>query len=151
MDYNDVLDTEQDKAREEQRIADKGLRFANFIVDRILVEIFAAIIYVILGLTISDEILDFWLSEDPVSTLWTILIGFVFTVAYYTLFEFQFGGKTIGKMLTKTRAVKEDGGPITFKDALIRSLCRVIPFEPFSFFGDNGWHDSLSKTKVIRE
>ena len=47
--------------------------------------------------------------------------------------------------------VLEDGTKPTTSDIVIRSLCRFIPFEAFSFLGDEGrgWHDSLSDTYVV--
>ncbi|MEF9476807.1 hypothetical protein ACR1PO_06925 [Chryseobacterium sp. RRHN12] len=30
-----------------------------------------------------------------------------------------------------------------------RSLSRIVPFDGLSFLGVNGWHDSLSETRVI--
>ncbi len=40
-----------------------------------------------------------------------------------------------------------------FKTAFIRSLCRLISFEQFSYLGGglNGWHDSLSNTQVVQD
>jgi len=72
---------------------------------------------------------------------------------YYSLLETFLKGKSIGKFVTQTRAVREDGSELDFRTALIRSLCRVVPFEPFSFLGDSnsGWHDNWSKTMVIDE
>ena len=39
------------------------------------------------------------------------------------------------------------------QEILIRSLCRLIPFDAFSFLGapDKGWHDSISKTYVVKK
>ena len=74
----------------------------------------------------------------------TILILFII---YYTIFEGIFK-VTIGKILTKTKVVSTDG---TKTDLIfIRTLLRLIPFEPFSYFiGNTGWHDKLSNTVVI--
>lgn len=49
--------------------------------------------------------------------------------------------------------VNKFGDKPDFKTVLIRSLCRNIPFEAFSFLnpGNSGWQDALSKTKVIEE
>jgi hypothetical protein len=33
---------------------------------------------------------------------------------------------------------------------LIRTVCRFIPFEPFSALGKQPWHDLLSDTDVVR-
>ena len=71
---------------------------------------------------------------------------------YYPLMEFYFG-KTIGKILTKSTVVSKDGGKITFGQAVGRSLCRLIPFNSFSFLGASaiGWHDRISKTRVVSD
>lgn len=62
-------------------------------------------------------------------------------------------GRTIGKMITKTRTVTEDLKTPDFGVILTKSFCRVIPFEAFSFLGEKttGWHDRFSKTRVIQE
>lgn len=67
--------------------------------------------------------------------------------------EGAFNGKTIGKYLTKTRALREDGSPLGWDKAFVRSLCRLIPFEGFSYLGSNllGWHDTISKTMVVED
>jgi len=83
--------------------------------------------------------------------LYLMLAWILIIVAYYTLFEFFAKGRTLGKMATGTVAVKEDGSRLTFKDALLRTLCRFIPFEVFSAFGYRPWHDSLTKTLVIKK
>ena len=79
------------------------------------------------------------------------LFGMILYFLYYAPQE-ALGGVTLGKLITRTRVVREDGGPITLRDALVRTLVRLIPFEAFSFLSQSrprGWHDSWSKTKVI--
>jgi hypothetical protein len=80
------------------------------------------------------------------------LPGIIISFLYYLPQE-AFSGRTLGKMITGTRAVNEDGTKLTFGRALGRTLCRYIPFEAFSFLGGNGrprgWHDRISRTKVI--
>ena len=39
---------------------------------------------------------------------------------------------------------------LDWEDAFMRSLCRLIPFDPLSAFAGHPWHDELSKTKVIK-
>ncbi|MBK6634385.1 MAG: hypothetical protein IPG38_08770 [Chitinophagaceae bacterium] len=53
-------------------------------------------------------------------------------------------------MVTGTRAIRQDGNELTFKDALLRSLCRLVPFEVFSGFNILTWHDSWTETMVIK-
>ena len=66
------------------------------------------------------------------------------------LFEKLFKGYTVGKLITGTRAIREDGKELTFKNAILRSLSRMVPFEPFSAFGGSPWHDRWTKTRVIK-
>lgn len=42
-----------------------------------------------------------------------------------------------------------DGTEPTFNDYLIRNISRIVPFDTLSFFGENGWHDKWSETRVI--
>jgi len=72
-------------------------------------------------------------------------------VSYFTFMEGATGGKSIGKIITRSKAVKEDGTSITWNDALLRSLSRIVPFEPFSAFGGQPWHDRWTNTKVVRK
>jgi uncharacterized RDD family membrane protein YckC len=70
---------------------------------------------------------------------------------YYLLLEGVFK-TSAGKALTGTVAVNEYGEKASFGRALTRSLCRLIPFDAFSFLGGGrGWHDRLSGTWVVRD
>lgn len=82
-----------------------------------------------------------------------VTLYFVFFIAqifYYSFFETLFGA-TPGKFLTESRAINCNGTSINFGKGILRTLCRRIPFEPFSFFGQKGWHDDLTNTKVVKE
>ena len=136
------------------QLASKNKRFANYIIDVIGYYIFAIVIGIIwVALNPEDYTSEVYLDEDSSNVLLEYLFGFLIITLYYTLLEYFLQGKTIGKLITKTRAVTEDNRNLDFETALKRSLCRLIPFEAFSFLGDNavGWHDSLSKTKVIED
>jgi len=65
------------------------------------------------------------------------LLGIVVGYAYYVFFE-GVTGRSIGKYFTKTKVVTEDGEKPNFETILVRSLCRFIPFEAFSFLGGDG-------------
>lgn len=68
---------------------------------------------------------------------------------YYFLFE-SFSGKTIGKMITNTKVIKTDGSIPEMLDIGLRTLCRMIPFEPVLMRKNYTWlHDSLSGTMVV--
>ena len=83
-----------------------------------------------------------------------LLLGYLVAIfnylIYYTICEKAFKGYTLGKLITGTRAIRDDGGELTFKDALLRSLSRLVPFETFSAFGGYPWHDSWTNTRVIK-
>ncbi|MFP9098772.1 RDD family protein [Flavobacterium sp. RHBU_24] len=78
------------------------------------------------------------------------LAGAAITIAYYGLFETLLS-RTPGKFITDTRVVMADGSKPGNNVILIRTLCRQIPLEAFSFLfmPPMGFHDMLSKTLVV--
>ena len=131
--------------------ASTGQRFLNYLIDNIVMRytityITGYAIGFILGFLFPEFMRDAVDSQDKITIF---LIGYVVAIfnylIYYTLLEKLFKGKTLGKFLTKTRAIRHDGSELTFKDAFLRSACRLIPFEPFTGFGIP-WHDSLTST-----
>ena len=92
-----------------------------------------------------------WLlkSQIHIGEVRTIFIFGYF--CYYFIFELAFG-KTIGKMITKTKVVSENSySRPSLIQILIRTLVRVIPiYFLFHFFIGKGLHDLLSKTILIK-
>jgi uncharacterized RDD family membrane protein YckC len=125
--------------------ADAGNRFANLIVDTIAFYILYFILALVFGLTSSDYT-D--VSEAVTSTLFSWLCYFL----YYFILE-TVTGKTLGKMITRTKVVDVNGQKPGTSAIALRTLSRLVPFEPFSFFGNppRGWHDRWSKTWVVKE
>lgn len=128
----------------EHSLASKGLRFANYLVDYFIAAIIQYAIILIPMFMMGDLIM-----ESPGYNLVLMLISLLAYFFYYALTEYFFKGKTIAKFITGTKTVTVEGNDLDFNKSLIRSLCRFIPFEPFSFFGETGWHDSISKTRVV--
>lgn len=130
--------------------ASKEKRFINMVIDTIGYYAFSFIIGLILGVF---ELLGISGPLNFIASMGTIG-SFIFSVsimlAYFCLLEVPFQ-KSLGKFATKTIVVMEDGSKPTFQDIFIRSLCRLIPFEAFSFLGQDGrgWHDSMSNTYVV--
>ena len=81
-------------------------------------------------------------------------IGIAAMLLYYIPMESIFGF-TIGKLVTGTRVVTEDGGKPRWGQIVGRTFARFIPFEPFSLLFSSeerrGWHDSLPKLYVVRK
>jgi len=71
--------------------------------------------------------------------------------AYFALPELLFG-RTLGKLVTGTKAVMDNGSKLTFDAAVSRAAIRMINIEVFSFVGKKtpvGWHDKVAKSIVI--
>jgi uncharacterized RDD family membrane protein YckC len=124
-------------------VASNGKRFLNLIIDRILLYIMV----VILSATFIALEIDI---EANIVLNWLIILSSSFL--YYFSLE-SMNGKTVGKYLTKTRVVYNDGSTPTNGTIAKRALCRFIPFDALSFLSSNpiGWHDKYSDTLVIDE
>ena len=165
MEDNTILDFDKDFNAPTLIYADKGLRFVNFMIDRFISTIAAYIgIFIGVGAGIVFGGVDVY---DPakvessnsdlimgISVLFGCLLAFIIYFGYYIYMEYKFEGRTVGKMLTKTRTVTKEGYPISLGQAFGRCFARLIPFEPLSiFFNNDGicWHDSLANTIVIKD
>jgi uncharacterized RDD family membrane protein YckC len=136
--------------------ATQGQRFLNWLIDNLFMRFALSYVtgYVVgylmayiapdllLSVAYGDKGFDFWMLA--------LTLGYFNYLVYYTFTEAAFKGYTIGKLLTGTRAIRKDGENITFKDAILRSLSRIVPFEVFSALGDEPWHDAWTKTTVIK-
>lgn len=92
--------------------------------------------------------------EEP-NFLRDYAIGISAMLVYYIPME-GFFGFTVGKLITGTRVVNEQGGKPRWGQVVGRTFARFIPFEAFSVLFANdterrGWHDSLPKTYVVRK
>ena len=136
--------------------ASTGQRFLNFLIDNLLLRFGLSMLTgMAVGMTLAFVAPDYMLElsqSDNTFGLWALsyLIVIVNYLVYYTICEKAFKGYTLGKLITGTRAVREDGNELTLRDALLRSLSRLVPFEVFSAFGGYPWHDSWTKTRVIK-
>ena len=136
--------------------ATTGQRFLNYLIDNLLLQyglsmLTGMAVRTLLAVFFPDYMLELSQSDDTWALLpVAYLVVIVNYVVYYTICEKAFKGYTLGKLITGTRAIREDGNELTFKDALLRSLSRLVPFEVFSAFGGYPWHDSWTKTRVIK-
>lgn len=135
--------------------ASRGQRILNYIVDNVIMRF--TITYVtgygigfILG-TLFPEMMREINHNNNKFFLYVMayIIVCVNYIIYYTVSEKLFKGQTIGKLVTGTRAIRDDGQDLTIKDAFLRSVSRLVPLEPFSAFGVP-WHDSWTQTRVVR-
>src|SRR5690606_10243233 len=110
--------------------APTGLRFANYIVDMILYYLVFFAVVLVFGILIAvaqagsgDDASGFL--DSGAGTLVMYLIAFSVLLLFFTLMEGATKGRSLGKLITGTVAIREDGTAITWKDALMRSLCRI--------------------------
>jgi hypothetical protein len=131
------------KIVEQQQFDDKKVkattRLINFIVDTIIWLIIAAILTYPLN------------AHDGNQMLLGYVILLLSYIGYYTLMETKYQ-KTIGKFITKTTVVTNDGAKPEVGDIVRRTFCRLIPFDRVSFlYTQNGFHDRLSDTTIIKD
>ncbi len=138
--------------------ASQGQRFLNYLIDNLLMRFGLTYLSGMgVGLLLSAIAPEFLnriaYKEGRMSgelILLSVIVSILNYIFYYTLCEKLFKGYTLGKFITGTKAIRQDGNELTFKDALLRSLSRLVPFEPFSGFNTLTWHDSWTDTMVIK-
>lgn len=111
---------------------DKSIRLTNFLVDIFIIYIVAIIIDILL-----------------------ILGDIYFSSVYAVMFLYYLGletynGQTIGKRLTKTRVVNNNGTRPNFLKIFIRTVSRFFLLDAISYmFGfERGFHDQISSTTL---
>lgn len=130
--------------------ASTGQRFLNYIID--LVVFYILIFALAFFLAFIDPSILEWMDGNDVGTnLLTRLVVLLLYGIVMGFIEALFKGRTLGKLITRTKAVNEDGSTISAATAFQRGLSRAVPFEMFSAFGSPSypWHDKWIKTYVI--
>lgn len=123
------------------KIADKGARLGNCIIDSVAI----VIIYIFVSVILT--ILDPAIIDDGLEIL-NIIIVLVF-IFYYVIFE-SIWAQTPGKWLTKTRVADASGKKPGIGRVFIRTITRLIPVDGLAFiFGNAGLHDVISRTTVV--
>lgn len=138
----------------DQNRADKGLRFANLVIDRIATYAFIFLFHLLLGIiyqfTLFPALEKYFMWIDQMGKLEDFLFTTSIFLIYYFVIEYFTKGRTIGKYITGTKTISIDGKTPTTEQILLRTLSRAVPFDALSFLGENGWHDSWSDTRVIK-
>lgn len=136
--------------------AGTGQRFLNYLIDNLLMRFGLSYLtgtivgYLLVNIFPEFAVQLFYDQSQGMLLLLGYIIGVFNYLVYYTVCEKLFRGYTLGKLVSGTRAIREEGGELRFKDALLRTLCRIIPFEPFSALWGNPWHDTWTKTMVVK-
>ena len=128
--------------------ASSGKRLANYLIDGIVVYIVAMFLGFITELLFPGSI-----SELNIGVIEERLLGLLFHGLVMFLIETAFHGKTLGKLITGTKAININGSNISMAKSLLRNFIRAVPFNALSALGSPSkpWHDSWSDTMVIDE
>src|SRR5437879_408100 len=70
---------------------------------------------------------------DVVAYLLALLGGFVVVFGYFWASEAFWSGQTVGKKVFRLRAVGDRGEPMTFMQAGIRNVVRIVDFLPYGY------------------
>ncbi len=142
------MKTHVKKAENQNRLAESSvhsiIRLINFIIDTVVwIILFFSIAYIF-------DLYFIRFSSYLVNYIYSISLGLILYLAYYTILEFYFR-RTLGKFLTRTKVVNRTGDEITFITIFKRTLARLIPIDIFYYLiSRNGLHDKLSNTQVIK-
>lgn len=133
-------------------IASQGKRFANYIIDLVLFYILVFGIAIVVAL-VSPDLINNIADESPGLDLIDRLLSLILYGFYMSVVESVFKGKSLGKLITGTRAVNLDGSRISIGTAFGRGFSRAVPFCAFSALGTpcNPWQDRWTNTVVIDE
>ncbi|KAA5536848.1 RDD family protein [Taibaiella lutea] len=134
-------------------LASQGKRFLNYLIDVLVFYGVMMVIGMVFGILGMDAALNFLASDEPgnklLSSLFSILLYALITGATEAIFK----GKTLGKLITGTKAVNEDGSTISAATAFKRGFSRAVPFCAFSALGNPSypWQDRWTNTYVMDE
>lgn len=130
--------------------ASQGKRFANYLIDLFVFYILIFAVSFSVAILFPGS-LNFLTGDDFGSEILSRIIYMIIFGLYMFAQEAMFKGRSIGKFITGTKAINEDGSNISLETAFRRGMSRIVPFEPFSALGNPSypWHDKWTNTYVI--
>ncbi len=133
--------------------ASGGKRFVNYLIDVLVFYVIMFIVGILLALSSPDAADSYVQNDSGGFAFGERVLALILYAVYMGLIETIFKGKSLGKLVTGTRAVNLDGSKINSGKAFGRAFSRAVPFCVFSAFGDpcNPWQDRWTDTMVIDE
>lgn len=128
--------------------ASSGKRLANYVIDLIAFYAITFFIGAMFEIAMPGSIST--LNID--STVERLINMFFYGLVMFVI-ELVFQGKSLGKLITGTKAITRNGETPTFSQFLGRNFVRAIPFNAISGLGTpcSPWHDNWSNTIVVNE
>jgi uncharacterized RDD family membrane protein YckC len=109
------------------QVAGLGTRAIAQVVDLLILSTIL-IAVLVTGVTVGAAI-----GSDTVATLIEVLGSFVIVFGYFWVSEGLWSGQTVGKKIFRLRAVGDRGEPLTFMQAGIRNVVRIVDFLPYGY------------------
>jgi uncharacterized RDD family membrane protein YckC len=123
---SDLVVATPERVSFDYQVAGLGTRAVAQIVDLLIVaSILAAVYFVALAAELA--------SADTLATLIVVLGSFVVIFGYFWVSESLWSGQTVGKKVFRLRAVGDRGEPLTFMQAGIRNIVRIVDFLPYAY------------------
>lgn len=129
-------------------MASRGKRFANYLIDMLTFYVVGIVVFGTIIVLFPGSYTE---ASTRGGSYVQNLVSLVLYGIYMGALEAVFKGRTLGKLITGTRAVNEDGSEISAGTAFLRGLSRAVPFSVFSALGAwcHPWHDRWTNTYVI--
>lgn len=109
------------------QVAGMGTRAIAQVLDLLIVA--ALLIALVIAASFAGQLLG----NNTVAQLIEILGVFVIVFGYFWASEAMWSGQTIGKKAFRLRAVGDRGEPLTFVQAGIRNVVRIVDFLPYGY------------------
>ena len=122
----DLVVTTPERVSFDYQVAGMGTRALAQILD-LLVLSFVLIAVLFVAATFGA------LGQDTIATLIAVMGGFVVVIGYFWLCEALWSGQTVGKKVFRLRAVGDRGEPLTFMQAGVRNIVRIVDFLPYGY------------------
>jgi uncharacterized RDD family membrane protein YckC len=120
----------------EYELAGLGSRFIAFWIDT-LIQIFSTFVLIFVLMLIAGfagALTGSVQLSQTLQTVFMVIALFILYQGYYIFFEVRWKGQSPGKRLMKLRVISENGIPVTFYQATIRNILRIIDMLPPVFF-----------------
>jgi uncharacterized RDD family membrane protein YckC len=123
---SDLVVATPERVSFDYQVAGLGTRAVAQLVDLLIVAgILAAVYFVAIAAELA--------SADTLATLIVVIGSFVVIFGYFWVSESLWSGQTIGKKVFRLRAVGDRGEPLTFMQAGIRNIVRIVDFLPYAY------------------
>jgi uncharacterized RDD family membrane protein YckC len=116
----------------EYELAGLGSRFLAFWIDTVI-QIFASLFLIFALLLIAGfagALTGNMQLSETLQTVFMVIALFILYQGYYIFFEVRWKGQSPGKRLMKLRVISDNGIPVTFYQATIRNILRIIDMLP---------------------